>query len=92
MTEKQVMVDKFCSNIVGTYLPLLSATVLEANDKHTVHLYGHEIWLTLEKPYGKKEVIRILLQLYQNRKYVQHLTNKKRYTLIKDRATKKLLL
>ncbi len=91
MSEKQQIVDQFCKNIVGHYLPLLNAKVLSAQDKQCVHLYGHEIWITIEKEYGNKEVIEIWLQLYHSRTYVQHIKATEKYILLYDKATQKIL-
>jgi hypothetical protein len=92
MSNKQLQVDNFCVNIIGQYLPILNAKVISAKDKQCLHLNGYEIWLTIEKPYGNKEVIEIWLQLYHARTYVQHVKENQKYVLIYDKATQKLLV
>jgi hypothetical protein len=91
MIVKEVVIKNFCLNVIGLYLPSLSGTVIEADNREIVHMYGHEIWLTIEQAYGKKIVIEVWLQLYQNRAYVQHVKKDQKSLLIKDLGTKKLL-
>jgi hypothetical protein len=92
MTNKQLLVDNFCKNIIGQFLPVLNAKVMSAKDKQSIHLNGYEIWLTIEKPYGNKEVIQVWLQLFHSRTYVQHIvSDKEKYVLLYDKATQKLI-
>jgi hypothetical protein len=92
MTNKQLLVDNFCKNIIGQFLPVLNAKVISAKDKQSIHLNGYEIWLTIEKPYGNKEVIQVWLQLFHSRTYVQHIvSDKEKYVLLYDKATQKLI-